>query len=208
MIKKPKTKIHYWQYIVKDRSSWTLILSNIMVICVALYEGWGLYATMAIYWMQSVIIGIFNVAKILSLNPSTTITGPLRKIAGAGNILMALFFAFHYGLFHFGYYELLRGSFKKIDPRLLLTTAAVFFLNHLFSFIYNFKNDSRFEDVGRIMFIPYERIMPMHVTIIFGTMIMFALKERGESAALLFFLLLKTTADVRMHVLEHVKLKY
>jgi len=45
------------------------------------------------------------------------------------------------------------------------------------------------------MFFPYARIIPMHLTIIFGMLL-------GKGAIVLF-LTLKTLADMIMHVLEH-----
>jgi hypothetical protein len=48
------------------------------------------------------------------------------------------------------------------------------------------------------MFFPYGRIIPMHFTIIFGGW--FGAESTG---ALLIFLVLKTLADVIMHMAEH-----
>ena len=48
------------------------------------------------------------------------------------------------------------------------------------------------------MFFPYLRILPMHLTIIVGG----AIGSAG-TGALLFFLVLKTIADVIMHRIEH-----
>ncbi len=51
---------------------------------------------------------------------------------------------------------------------------------------------------GILHFFPYLRIIPMQLTILPGG----ALGGHGP-ASLLFFLLLKTAADVAMHMLEH-----
>ena len=50
-------------------------------------------------------------------------------------------------------------------------------------------------NLGTLMFMPYARVIPMHLTIIFGTQI-------GDGAVWLF-VLLKTGADVVMHKVEH-----
>jgi hypothetical protein len=56
-------------------------------------------------------------------------------------------------------------------------------------------------EVGKMMFFPYARIIPMHLTILFGGI----LSSWGTFAGkmtLAFFMLLKTFADVIMHIVE------
>ncbi|MDP1340599.1 DUF6498-containing protein, partial [Klebsiella variicola] len=50
--------------------------------------------------------------------------------------------------------------------------------------------------VGRLMTVPYLRIIPMHLTLICGVFL-------GGSGTVLFFMLLKTAADAAMHHVEH-----
>ena len=50
------------------------------------------------------------------------------------------------------------------------------------------------------MFTPYLRIVPMHLTIIFGGLM------AHTNAGLLLFGVLKTVADVAMHAVEHRRL--
>jgi hypothetical protein len=49
------------------------------------------------------------------------------------------------------------------------------------------------------MFTPYVRIVPMHLTILLGATL-------GSGKGLLLFGVLKTLADVVMHVIEHRRL--
>ena len=51
-------------------------------------------------------------------------------------------------------------------------------------------------NIGTLMFIPYLRIIPMHLTIILGAVL-------GSGGGLLLFGALKTVADVVMHKVEH-----
>ena len=48
------------------------------------------------------------------------------------------------------------------------------------------------------MFLPYVRIFPMHLMIVAGSQY-----TGNTTVALVTFLLLKTAADVAMHVIEH-----
>lgn len=56
----------------------------------------------------------------------------------------------------------------------------------------------RVSRLGTLMFLPYARVVPMHLTIIFGGML-----ARDSAFALLLFCSLKTAADVLMHYVEH-----
>jgi hypothetical protein len=51
-------------------------------------------------------------------------------------------------------------------------------------------------NIGTLMFVPYIRIIPMHLTIILGVML-------EDGLGLLLFGSLKTVADVAMHKVEH-----
>ena len=80
----------------------------------------------------------------------------------------------------------------------VLICCAAFFLNHFFSFRHNLERDARkVRNIGTIMFFPYARIIPMHLTIIVGGF--FAYK----TGAVVLFLILKTLADLAMHAVEH-----
>jgi hypothetical protein len=48
------------------------------------------------------------------------------------------------------------------------------------------------------MFYPYVRIIPMHIMIVLGSRFL-----GDNTLALVMFLLLKTAADVAMHIIEH-----
>lgn len=81
-----------------------------------------------------------------------------------------------------------------VELKNVFLTALIFFLNHLFSYLYNRPKDTKKQNIGSLMFYPYARIIPMHLTIIFGP---------ACNLSLPLFLLLKTIADVIMHSVEH-----
>ncbi|MBU1909507.1 MAG: hypothetical protein KJ726_05630, partial [Verrucomicrobia bacterium] len=124
---------------------------------------------------------------------------------------LAFFFLFHYGGFHLVYAIFLVALAVKgaatgtaggsLDLEAMGLCLAVFFVNHAFSFMYNLRSDrQRVMNIGTLMVFPYARILPMHLTIIFGSMLPW---NRG---VLLLFLSLKTGADLIMHVIEHAAL--
>lgn len=197
--------------ILSDRSTLFLIFSNIALIIFALYENWSILAVMFIYWCQSIIIGFFTFLKMITLRDFSTEgvnDNTMRPTVGA-KIFMSFFFLFHYGMFHFGYYMfLISGAFFTSGAKLgtidasMYLVIGIFFANHLFSFVYNQQKDvNKKPNIGTIMFFPYIRIIPMHLTIIFGGAFMMA--GGNAQVILVFFLLLKTFADVIMHSIEH-----
>jgi hypothetical protein len=183
------------------------------MIFFALYENWDLLTIMFIYWCQSVIIGIFTFFKIISLKNFSTegyigISSLLIRSPSAVKISLAAFFAFHYGFFHFVYYMFLiagpflwAGSTLSFDSVTMVLVIAIFFFNHLFSFLYNQKRDAnKKKNIKKIMMFPYFRIIPMHLTIIFGS---FFIISGAPQITLILFLILKTIADTAMHIVEH-----
>ena len=189
-----------------DRSVTALLLSNLLTIILAMFQQWDVHVLMWIYCGQSIVIGYFNVHRILDLKEFSTknfrmndrpvdpTPATQRKVAG--------FFALHYGFFHFAYMVFLATETGVMGPFPLFSVVVcilAFYINHRFSYRYNRpREQDRVPNIGSIMFFPYVRIIPMHLMIVSGSQFM------GDSRlALLVFLLLKTAADVAMHVIEH-----
>lgn len=190
----------------QDNSVVTLIGANLIAIVLAVIEGWDLHELMLIYWAQSVIIGYFSVRRMLALvefsTDGMTQNGRVLTATRATQKSIAGFFTLHYGFFHLVYLVFIlmdeRNAFQG-DWLYLLLCVAVFFLNHRYSFIEHRERDaSRKPNIGNIMFFPYARIIPMHLTIIAGGAF-----SGASTGVLILFLSLKTVADVIMHKVEH-----
>ncbi|MHC4461044.1 MAG: DUF6498-containing protein [Planctomycetota bacterium] len=193
------------KYFHSDLSLWALIVSNLIVIVWALIGGWPLAIIMWVYWSQSVIIGILWFFKILTLKEFSTkdfkINERAVKPTRGTKIQTAVFFLVHYGFFHFIYAIFLLVDFKTVRIWPILFMACVFLVYQCFSFFYSRKwVDKRKPNIGKMMFFPYARIIPMHLTIIFGGWMSFG--GFGGKMTLLLFMLLKTGADAIMHIVE------
>ena len=191
-------------YMLNDRSALSLFFSNIITMIIAIADGWSLIMVMWIYWGQSVAIGITNFIRILSLKNFSTegfrINNRAVEPTKSAQRQTAFFCLFHYGFFHFVYgIFLFTASFDEdINPLYIILCAFMFLINHIYSFFYNREGDSgKKQNLGTVMFFPYARIIPLHITIVFG--FLFATGWFG----LLFFLSLKTIADLLMHMIEH-----
>lgn len=184
-----------------DSSLWALITSNLVIIAWALLEGWSLSPLMWIYWCQSAIIGFFWFFKIMGLKKFSTKGFKIndRSVAPTKETKQqtATFFLFHYGFFHFGYLVFLFAERKDITVFPILTAAGIFFCYQSYSHFYNKKWLTRTKpNIGTMMFFPYARIVPMHLTIISGS------TNWGQRQSLALFLILKLLADVIMHIVE------
>ncbi|OPY37482.1 MAG: hypothetical protein A4E35_01398 [Methanoregula sp. PtaU1.Bin051] len=202
----------------------SLLFANLTTIVFAIAGHWNAATVMFIYWAQSGIIGIFTVASLLSADIAALRSDMVKsqiENGGSGDVsprfvrfytfLLAGFFALHYGLFHWAYFSFIvdTGLFGAVDfsnPEILIA-CLFFFINHLFSYFYHRKDEWRGAGfVTEEFFRPYRRIIPMHLTIIFGSIIVFALTMTGIEATMpvmVLFLLLKTYADLGAHMNKH-----
>ena len=191
--------------IVRDLSIWTLVGSNIFVLVWAVIEKQSLIEIMWVYWFQSVGIGVIWFLRLWTVrnvyvekdfhslgDPSSTL----------GRKFNALFLIVHYGLFHAVYMAFLAGENGKINFNPIYVMALVFFAEQLFSFIYHKDWESaKPVKYGKLVFMPYLRIVPMHLTIIGSAILKDKLGINFEhTAVLVLFLVFKTFADVGMYV--------
>lgn len=161
-------------------SAISIVVSNLLVIAFAVVDKLSAVDLLWIYWCQSVIIGLFNVVEMLALKEFSTEGlkqgGRPVPTTRAAKTLTALFFLFHYGFFHAIYAVFLwifsrmsvgpAGGGSKI---ILLSSAGIFFARYLIDFIWS-RTAERHEvpNLGTMMFAPYARIVPMHLTIMLG----------------------------------------
>lgn len=192
-----------------DRSLGSLIITNLLALVQAYYFDWSLVSLMVLYWAQSVIIGIANMYRILALERFTTtglqIGGRPVKAVPSTQRNVAFFFAGHYGFFHLMYLVFIFTQLR--DETFFLTlefwaATLLFALNHANSYRYNRDLDRQGSpNIGTMMFLPYLRVVPMHLIVVFGSFI------AGTKLDILMFGLLKTAADVMMHLKEHAQLR-
>ncbi len=183
-----------------------LVVVNVIPIAGVILFGWDVGTLLLLYWLESVVIGLLNIPKMLT--------------AKAGNyklghrLYLTVFFGVHYGLFCFGHYSFLQRFFDTI-PELsslltqiislegVLISAAGLFLSHAISMLINFYGKGEYlrRQAGAQMFLPYGRIFIMHIVIIFGGIIVDA--TGAPIYALIILVVLKTAIDVVSHAAEH-----
>ena len=195
--------VHY------DGSIWLLLAVNVTGLSLAYWQHWPLTQLMLLYWAQSIAIGLSYVLRILSLERFSTegfkINDQAVDPTPQTKRKVAAFFVLHFGFFHLIYLLFLMTGTRvagkqplRLDGWFWLCVLA-FALNHFWSYRYNREVDRQgTPNIGMLMFVPYLRIIPMHLTIMTG-----GLFGKG----LLLFGGLKILADVGMHLMEHVQLQ-
>jgi hypothetical protein len=195
----------------RDLSLWLLLASNGVTILLAVTQDWNVLPLMWVYWFQNIVIGFFHFLRIRQLKEFSTegfsINGRPAQPTQETKNHVARFFLMHYGIFHLVYFIFLlvfsrtgmfssagEDAFSSADLKYVVFAALLFLGNHVFSYFYNRPRDTGRPNIGTLMFYPYARIVPMHLTIILGAFL---------GGGLLLFLLLKTLADLIMHVVEH-----
>lgn len=194
-----------------DRSVYALIAANLVAAVVAVAMGMTLRDLLAVYWIQSVIIGLSFFIRILSLRKFSTEAKSAdgQPVAGtAGDkYTAAILFLVGYGFMHIFYFMLVvfdpnaaSGGASRLG---IWLGALVFAVNHSYSLFHNIRLD-RFDDLnlGTLISLPYMRIIPMHFIVVMGAGIF-----RPSTSQLVLFIILKTAADVVMHTIEHHELR-
>lgn len=185
----------------------TLVLANLVPLIGVLFLGWNLLEVVLVFWAESAVIGLFNIAKMIRIDP------------GKGS-RVSLFFIVHYGIFMVGHAAFIVTIFAPVpkgghlfqEPSVAVVVDALapatpailaMFVSHGVSFVTNFLRQHQYEQttVDKQMFAPYKRIMVMQFVIIFGGWLVDIIGE--PVAALVVLVAIKTTVDLFAHKREH-----
>ena len=199
--------------IEKPVSAWILLAANLVPVAGVLLWDWSVFALIALFWMENVMVGVFFALRMLCADPRD-------PALWAAKLFMVPFFCFHYGMFtaiHGMFVFTLFGgkAYPVQDLRVLEPAAraagelglwlplAALLASHGFSFLWNYlyRGEFRSAQLTRLMAKPYGRVVVLHVAIIFGGIAAMAL---GSPVwALLVLLALKIGLDLKAHLKEH-----
>jgi len=150
-----------------------------------------------IYWWQSVVIGLFNFIELLTLErfDSTDFRVNDEQVTAKNKGCLAWFFLLHYGIFHFVYMIFLSISYhSNIELNMIILVTAGFVLESFMGFRRR-RQSAGTVNIGTLFFLPYLRIVPMHLTILLPSFL--------HVTPSIFFLVLKTVADIGFHFISH-----
>lgn len=202
-------------------SSTTLILliANLLAILFFVTGDGSIMQVLWIFWAQSVIIGVVNVARITTLGSAISPSvGTQASRLGDVTVksVLAAFFILHYGLFHLVYAIFLAvftygnttfndgpspftAADRAVNIWLVLLTSMIFALHHFISYKNEVRERSRHSAIANIavvMITPYLRVVVMHIIIILGPFIAI---EVGAKWLFIPFMILKTMVDLALH---------
>ena len=139
----PMTAAERHRSLPHDASVWSLVLVNVIALGVALAGGWSLIDLMAVYWVQSVIIGVSYFFRIMGLERFSTRNFQIndRDVDPTPETKRktAFFFLCHYGFFHIGYLVFIMVENPQESPwgLGLAVCAIAFAINHYYSYRYH-----------------------------------------------------------------------
>jgi len=188
-----------------------LILANLVPVGGVLFFGWQVFPLMFLFWSENVIVGMFNLLRML-----------LAMFYAQGVLPLIPFFCVHYGIFTIGHglliIDLFGGGLKQYggfpQPEMFWRVMRE---NHLgwavlglavsrgVSFATNYVGQGEFRRItsSQLMLQPYGRILVLHVALLGGAFLIQAL--RSPLFGLLLLVVLKTGLDLAGHLRERSK---
>ena len=188
-----------------------LVLANFVPVFGVFYFHWEVFPLMFLFWSENVIIGAFNVLRMIFAMPFKV-----------GVLPMIPFFCVHYGIFTFGHgllvIELFGGGLKQYGG---VPGPGIFWQimndNHLgwmvlglavsrgISFATNYVGQGEFRRIepSTLMIQPYGRIFVLHISLLCGGILMQAM--HSPVVGLLVLIALKILLDLRGHFAERTK---
>lgn len=186
---------------IYDPGLWFLLFINAGLIYYYVNNSAEFNTLVWIFWLQSVLIGVFNFFELYSVKDpdSSSMSMNGQPVTKGGMGCAAFFFLIHYGIFHFVYgVFLLTGYRTGVNNKLVLLTAGIFLIESTWQFIRRrFTPEKGPVNVGKLFFVPYLRIIPMHLMILIPSFL-------GIGSSVIF-LVLKTFADAGMYLLTRQK---
>ena len=190
-----------------------MIIANLFPVVGVTLLGWDTFLVLALFWVENVVIGIYTILKLVIASGDNA--------SWYARVGAAVAFVFQYGLFtlvHGVFVFLVFGTIMRpsasgellslrdaVLSYELMWGALALFISHGVSFFYNYVGageygQSSLKDVTQE---PYGRMVLLHLTIIFGGMLITALGS--PVAGLLLLILLKMAMDIRAHLRQHQK---
>jgi hypothetical protein len=207
-------------FIKKDPTAWSLLFANSITLFYVFFDNLDLFDLIYLFYIQSIIIGFFTFFTILDTSKRRLekISNPNfeQRTDGVVNIITFIF--------AFSFLHLIYLFFIGIPSTEILINLAplyiLFFINHLFSYIY-FKLNGVVQKLHgkEILNSIEQRLLPLHIFIICAPIIIgilalvltyiFSLDKdivfsHVEIVGIYFFVIIKTCVDVYYHVKKHL----
>lgn len=206
-----------------------LVVANMLPIYGVIALGWDAFNIVLLYWAENLIIGFYNIFKIVFAK----VEPPIVNI---GKLFLIPFFIIHYSgfvavhglfiLFLFGkgdagealgigqhpwpcfliFVQLLVNVILHCwttIPNDMKYAIGSLFLSHGVSFVHNYliAGEYKTSKPNNLMAQPYSRIFVMHIAILVGGIL--SVKMGSPIGVLIILIVLKTIIDVALHLRQH-----
>lgn len=207
----------------------TLIVANLAVGAITLSSSWGFYELMLVYWCEALIIGAFNVARMVVVGLAGQPFGTRIEADWPARFVLSLMAAGFF-IMKFGAFALGLGVLVAMVPEHLAhdhattgnhiwhglnavakgvaVATVLLFVSHAISFVMNFlvRGEYRNTNLLTLLFWPYVRMSLVMVTLATGLAAAAALPFLNTSTVFgLVIVIVKTAADLVMHKAEHAR---
>jgi hypothetical protein len=193
-------------------SAYVLLATNLIPLVGIALHNWTVFQVLLLYWCENVVVGGFNVLRMLAAQPQSEVTW-------AGKLFLIPFFCVHYGMFTFVHGMFVVALFggntfgglsgatlvHAVRGAGLTLPVAALVASHGFSFFHNYLGGGEYQraSLPQLMFRPYGRIVVLHLTVLLGGFLVMALGQ--PVAAIVLLVGLKTAIDLGAHLRERVK---
>jgi hypothetical protein len=180
---------------MKKRALYFLIIANLVPLTGILFLSWDLFSVLFFYWLESAVVGIYNIARMMFIKS-------LHKTSGI------IFFIVHYSAFMAGHGFFIFALFSPASIKMSTVILGLVSLtiSHGVSFVTNFIGHKEYEKVtiSQQMLAPYRRIFVMHITIMLCALLLSLFSLPLVTMLILVFL--KIAIDIIAHIREHTRL--
>ncbi|MBN1370144.1 MAG: hypothetical protein JW954_07920 [Dehalococcoidaceae bacterium] len=182
----------------------SLVVSNLVPLLGILLLDWSLFSVLFFYWLESAVVGIYNIPRMLMAGS----TGESGSGGGKHRTAGVLFFLVHYSGFMAGHGVFLFALFQpaSIELSAVLLGFVSLGISHGVSFAVNYVGHKEYRNttLSEQMLAPYQRIVVMHITII---ALGFLISLLGTSAiCMVLLVIVKIIIDLVAHFREHLRL--
>jgi hypothetical protein len=172
--------------------------SAVVIAAGVLFFGWSTVTVLAFYWIENVIIGVFNLVRMG--------VAAARSERPFNGLFLCVFFSIHYGLFCLAHAYFITSIFgaDRVDDRFMFDPALALFARtgsdamgtvallamvvsagmETVQWLMNADGADR-ADPQRLMFAPYGRIVVLHIVLLGGGFLLQILHAPALAALLL-----------------------
>lgn len=185
-----------------------LLGSNLVALVFAIWFRWNLFEIVLLYWIQALIIGVFQRRKVRDMVAYARHPRRAKWFRGHRTSLMQEGmhngFACVYGVFWAAAAIILVIAFFNserltVDPVTILFASSTFVFSHWWSYRANKETDEqRVVDINVLLLPLFRMFLPVHI---FSVVMDFDIAT--TPAMVVVWMMIKTTVDLGAHVIEH-----